>query len=228
MPRMSIRIGSLLLLLLWAGLFARPAAAEPAWERVISADGIDVTMREVPGRGFPTYRGVGVIESNFWDVLAVISDVPRHKEWNAHTADARMLQKRSDFEYIVYSRTDVPWPLDDRDAVFHSTVHVNRKRGIIDVRFEAMESPLMPPVKGVVRMTKLRGHYQLTSLGPQRTLMDLQVDADPGGWVPKWMAKLGTKKLPLDSIRNMRRQVQRTRRWYNDRIRRWQAIYDKL
>jgi len=158
----------------------------------------------------------------------VLSDVPRYKEWNARTRDARELRKVSELEYLVYTRTDIPWPLADRDAVYHSTVHVDRKRKIIDVRFHAVSSPLMGPVKGVVRMTSLRGHYRLTALGPQRTLMDLQVDADPGGWVPKWLAKMGTKSLPLETIQRLRRQVRKTQGWYNDRIRRWQALEKTL
>jgi hypothetical protein len=71
----------------------RPARAEPAWERVAHEDGITVTKRDVPGRGFPTFRGVGVVAAPVWDVLAVLSDVPRYPEWQVDCIASRLLRK---------------------------------------------------------------------------------------------------------------------------------------
>ena len=42
----------------------------------------------------------------------------------------------------------------------------------IDVRFEVAETYQLPPVKGVVRLHRARGHYRLSVLGPERTLLD--------------------------------------------------------
>jgi hypothetical protein len=209
-------------------LLAAPQAAAQDWRHITSEDGIAVTAREVPGRGFPTFRGTGTIDASLWEVLAVLSDVSRHKEWMFRCAEARQLRKISEMEYIVYSRTDAPWPVSDRDAVFHSTVHPSLKDLTIDVRFEAVQSPLMGPVKGVVRMTKLRGHYRLKALGENKTLMDYQADADPGGMLPGWLAKLATRRLPLDTIRSLRKRVKVTRGWYNERIKRWQMLEQEL
>lgn len=214
-------------LALWLGLVATPSLAQD-WRHVTSEDGVAVTAREVPGRGFPTFRGVGVIDASIWEILAVLSDVSRHSQWMFRCAEARQLRKLSEMEYIVYSRTDAPWPVSDRDAVFHSTVHPSLKELTIDVRFRAVQSPLQGPVKGVVRMTKLQGHYRLKALGPEKTLMDYQVDADPGGMIPTWLAKLATRRLPIDTIRSLRKRTKVTRGWYSERIKRWQAIEQDL
>ena len=208
-------------------LLALPAHAQD-WQHITSEDGIAVTAREVQGRGFPTFRGVGVIDASLWEILAVLSDVGRHRDWMFRCLEARQLRKISEMEYIVYSRTDAPWPVSDRDAVFHSTVHPSLKDLTIDVRFRAVQSPLMGPVKGVVRMTKLQGYYRLKSLGPEKTLMDYQVDADPGGMLPGWLAKLATRRLPIDTIRSLRKRVKVTRGWYTERIKRWQALEQEL
>jgi len=194
------------------------------WKLVASQDGVVVTAREVPGRGFPTFRGLGLVEANLYQVLAVLSDVPRHAEWMLRCADARQLRKISEVEYVVYSRTRAPWPVSDRDAVYHSNVHVDLKQLVVDVRFRAVKSALMPPRKGVVRMENLQGHYRLKALAQEKTLVDFQVDADPAGSLPRWVAKLATRHIPLDTILQLRRQVQKTRGWYSERIKRWEGM----
>ena len=199
---------------------ARP---EPGWTLVTTEDGIEVTAREVPGRGFPTFRGVGVIYSDIYQVLAVMADTRRHCEWMDRCAAAKQLRKISEREYIVYSRTDVPWPIADRDAVFHSVALVDVKRRNVEIRFTAVTHPSMPPVDGVVRMTDLRGHYKMQALAIDRTRVEFQVDADPKGLLPKWLAKMATRRLPLYTIRDMRKQVNKTRGWYAERIKRWMA-----
>jgi hypothetical protein len=199
------------------------AVAKPGWQHVAHEDGITVSMREVPGRGFPTFRGRGIIYASMYQVLAVMSDFKRHTEWMERCIEARKLRKINEREYIVYARTDVPWPLSDRDAVYHSKVHIDLKRYVVDIRFWAERSKLMPPVDGVVRMTDLRGHYKMRAVARGKTHIEYQVDADPKGLLPTWLAKIATKRLPLQTIRKLRKQAQRTRGWYTKRIERWKA-----
>jgi len=215
-----------ILLAITLALVAGPARGA-GWETVTRADGIVVTKLEVPGRGFPTFRAVGTVDANLYDLLGMLSDVGRHKEWMQRCAEARLLRKISETEYVVYSRTDAPWPVADRDAVFHSKVYWDTNTRVVDIRFWAEKSPLMGEVKGVVRMYNLRGHYKFTALDAGRTHVDYQVDADPAGSLPRWIAKLATRSLPLDTLRAMRKQAQRTRGWYAERIKRWQAMEKK-
>jgi hypothetical protein len=213
----TLIIGTVVLLL----TAATARAAAPKWEHILREDGVTVTTREVSGRGFPTFRGVGVVHANLFEVLAVLSDIKRYTEWQGSCAEAKLLRKINEREYIVYSRTDAPWPVSDRDTVNRSKVHVDLKRRIVNVKFRAIRTPLKGPVSGVVRMNKLRGHFKLTSLSRDKTKVDYKVDADPEGMLPTWVAKIATKKLPLDTIKQLRRQVRRTHGWYAKRIKRW-------
>ena len=42
-------------------------AATPRWKHVLEEDGISVSTRDVPGRGFPSFRGVGVVYGNIFE-----------------------------------------------------------------------------------------------------------------------------------------------------------------
>ncbi|HEY3353254.1 MAG TPA: START domain-containing protein [Polyangia bacterium] len=223
-----MRCRAFVLLLLLAAVPARARADEP-WERVLQEDGITVTKRDVPARGFPTFRAVGMIQAPLFDVLAIIGDVPRYPDWQVNCMAARQLKKINELEYLVYSRVHAPWPVADRDAVYHSNIHVDvRGNLVVDVRFRGVKSELAPPVKGVVRMEKIRGHFKLTAVAPDKTLMDYQVDADPGGAIPAWLAKWTSRRLPLDTIKTMRARVKKTRGSYAERIKHFQEMEREL
>ena len=68
-----------------------------------------------------------------------------------------------------------------------------------------------PVVDGVVRMPHLDGHYEFTVLGDKVTKVDFKINADPGGWIPKWVAKLVSRDIPYKTLRNLRNQVKKTR-----------------
>jgi hypothetical protein len=220
----------LTIVLLVSPVAATAGPGNSNWQYVTSADGIAVFAREVPGRGFPTFRGIGTVDSNVFDVLAVLSDIERYPLWTAGCKEARQLRKVSEREYLLYTRIDAPWPVADRDAVTRGVVYVDRKNRVVNLRFAAIESPLKGPVKGVVRMMSFQGHYRLTVLGESKTLVDYEVDADPGGLVPKWLAKLTTRRFPLDTIRNLRKQAKKTsqERWYAERVKRWRVMEKDL
>jgi len=173
-----------------AGIGARG----PKWQSVTREEGVAVMMREVPGRGFPTFRGVALIQAHLFDVLAVLSDVGRYTQWMGRCKEARLLKKINEQERIVYSVTDAPWPVADRDAVYYSKAHVDARKYVVDIRFQAVKNKRMPARDGIVRMTRLRGHFKLRALGEKLTLIDYQVDADPAGSIPKWLAKIATKR----------------------------------
>jgi hypothetical protein len=211
------------LFLFFLGLGPLPSYAETQWQQVTEEEGIVVTMRQLPGRSFPTFRGVGLINANIYQVLAVMSDIARHTEWLEQCLDSRLLRKINKRQYIVYSRTHAPWPVSDRDAVYQSKVEFDATHSFIHVQFWAIPSSLMHPVKGVVRMTDLQGHWKLWARQEHQTLMEYQVNADPKGLLPQWVAKLATKNLPLHTIRNLRQQVKKTQNWYSQRIAQWKS-----
>jgi hypothetical protein len=102
-------------------------------------------------------------------------------------------------------------------------VEFDAAHSFINVQFWATPSSLMQPVKGVVRMTDLQGHWKLWARDENQTLMEYQVNADPKGLLPQWVAKLATKNLPLHTIRNLRQQVKKTQNWYSQRIAQWKS-----
>ena len=203
-------------------------ARAESWRTVADVDGMLVMMRDTPGRSFPTIRMVAVINESIFDVLAVLSDPPRFPEWMERCGESRILAQPNEFEYVTYSLTDAPWPVSDRDAVYRARATVTASQKLVMVRFQAVKDRRVPPRKGVVRLDRLQGYYGLKILGPRRTQLDYELDADPGGWVPKWIGKITARRAVINTIRALRKHVARTRGSYAKRIARWKQMANKL
>ena len=121
------------------------------------------------------------------------------------------MRQISEFERIEYNRVAAPWPVADRDTTLRSWVEANAGKGEVWARFQSVSVPEAPPVSGVVRMPRLAGYYHLEAIDVDHTKVTYQVDADPGGLLPDWLVKLTSRKLPIETIVGLRRQVAKTR-----------------
>jgi hypothetical protein len=200
-----------------------PAGAEgadaPGWKTVREDAGIVVSQWTAPERRLPRFRAVGTIPATPLEVLAVIRDVERHTEWRDRCRDSRVLERRGDGSLVLYNRNDGSWPVADRDVVLASESSIRDDGRKIEVRFRSIESLLMPPQRGVVRMPSLVGHYRLESLGSEGTRAEYQIDVDLGGRVPRFMARYVSEEMPLNTVRRLRAQVAKTRGQYDEFIR---------
>ena len=118
-----------------------------------------------------------------WLLVDAVTDFPA----------AKKLKQLPNFGRIVYSRTEAPWPVSDRDVVLRGELEVNPDKGVAISRFWASKSKLKGKVSGVVRMKRLRGFWKLTAISDTRTRVVYQVSADPAGLLPDWVAAMAQK-----------------------------------
>lgn len=198
-----------------------------SWRRISDDDGVKVDVRDIAGQDFPEFRGIGVVHDNIYAVLAIIGDLERTCQWTARCVNSREVSRKTEFDRIFYSRTTAPWPVSDRDAALHAVLIGNLAEGKeLTVKFDGVDTPLMPAQKGIVRMPQLNGWYRLQWLGAQETKVEFMVHADPGGMLPAWLVRSMSKGMPRDTLTGLRKQVVRMRGKYDDSIRRWSGAQD--
>jgi hypothetical protein len=191
-----------------------PAGADDGWQQDANEKGVVVTTKTEAGRNLPIFRGVGVVDAGAYDILAVLDDIGRFTEWMADCKSARVVKQINEFERIEYNRIAAPWPVSDRDITVRSWVEATASKGEIWARFQSIAVPGAGPVDGVVRMPKLAGFYHLEAIDAGHTRVTYQVDADPGGLLPDWLVKLTSRKLPIETLVGLRRQVAKTHGTY--------------
>jgi len=193
------------------------------WHRIATEAGITVFAKEHETIDLPSFRAVGHVNAPLFHVMAVLEDAEAFPNWVERCAESRELVRTSETSGVLYSRTKVPWPVSDRDVVLDVRFTYDREAGEVVSRFVATRHPQAPTVNGVVRMRRLVGHVRLKAVGPARTHITYEVNADPGGMIPKWLAKMVSREIPLKTVKALRKRVVAVGGRYDQRIARWEA-----
>jgi hypothetical protein len=200
----------LVLSLIAAGLVAlvSSARAETPWEELSDEDGVKVWRKDIEGSPIVAMRGKGLVDAPVDKVASVIYDTPRCPEWVAELTTSRVVKLVSTHERIVYQRVATSWPCDDREFVFEAKATFDKKTGELGFYMKSVEDDSVPRTDGVTRGNLIESTFFLTpDQSGQKTTLEVEVQADPMGSIPKSIVNFFQKSWPRDTIKAIRRQV---------------------
>jgi hypothetical protein len=87
------------------------------WTQIDEEDGIRVWRLDVPGQDLPGFRGQTRMQAPLSRIVETLQNVSEHPEWMYRCAEAKALRRFGEHHAVVYNRTDVPWPIWDRDVI---------------------------------------------------------------------------------------------------------------
>jgi acyl-CoA synthetase (AMP-forming)/AMP-acid ligase II/NAD(P)-dependent dehydrogenase (short-subunit alcohol dehydrogenase family) len=214
---------SVLLALVFLCIGALPARANDSktWEFVYAEQGIKIFND--PSAPLPTFKAEGEIPVNLLDLLAVIADLPRRKEWLTDITMSRILEGDVESRVVIYERMRMPWPVVDRDCVVESVIEKDYEQGIVTVRFQQVEHPLRPRDPKHIRLPVVQGFMRYSYVDATHTYAEYETTLDVGGTLPAWVSKLATRKIPLFTLQALIKQIARTRGQYDAFVREQRA-----
>ena len=180
------------------------------WINLYIKEGITVQKKAVENSSLVEFRGMGVINGSLLEIAAIIYDTKNHPKWIANCIETKILQQKSDKEYIFYSSVKAPWPLSDRDFVGKAKVFVNKKEKAIIIKSHETNHPQAPVKHGRIRMPFIRITWFMKPLAKykgKRTRLEFKVHADPGGWIPSWVTNWVSKRISFHSIKDLRKRI---------------------
>lgn len=195
-----------------------PESAEPSnattadpnegWEKIRDEDGITVYRKEVEGSPLVAFRGEGIVDAPIGRIALIQMDLDHNPEWIEKMVESRLLNVYSDTEFLTYSHIGAPPLVSDRDFVNRIEIEYGAPDRI---KFN-MHSVVDPkgPNTDYVRAKLIHSSFELTSLGPNKTMMRCEIHADPMGSLPKWVVNLFQKGWAFKTITGMRKQSART------------------
>jgi hypothetical protein len=200
---------------------ASPVSARASdWEVIAERDGIVVSRRPVEGRALPQLRSVGEVPGTPYEVLAILLDVPAHVYWRPDCVESKTLRIIDTWRSITYTRSDLPWPVSDREAVTENEItFIDPSK--VTVTFASVTVPQVERARDTVRMTIASGHYAIEAIDDARSLVHYEVDVDPGGSLPNWLINMKSTRNPLETLAGLRRRLVETRGWYDAQIARF-------
>lgn len=168
-------------------------------------DGITVEEDASPGRTLPILTGTTTMAASPEQIAAWLRATHTHVDWMHNCEEARQLRQEGSLS-VGYTRIGSPWPVSDRDVVLRS-MRTDLEGGGIHIEFRSTTEENVPLAKGVIRMPRLVGSYDLRPVeGGTRVIYT--VDSDPGGSLPTWLIRQASKDLPYHTLKNLRERAE--------------------
>lgn len=211
---MNIKPGKFLLLSVFvlslSQLIHSPSFADSDWQLRKDKKGIQVYTRSVAGTDFDAFKAEIILDTTLSTLMAVHTDVAYVKEWMKDCDESELLSELTPTGYTAYFKTDSPWPVKDRDYALRYTIAQDPKTHAVKLSF-ITEVGLVPKSDDCVRITKINGFWEMTPLqseeGQHQVKVNYQVEADPGGSVPSWLANSFVVDQPYESLQKLRDRV---------------------
>ena len=178
--------------------------AENPWYLERDEDNIQVYVAKVKSSAIKTFRGVATVDSSLKSVLLVIADASSYPRWLYNCRSAKMIEFVSYNEIYSHVVTNMPWPTVDRDSIIHSTMTQNASTKKVTIKIVG-KPQMLGKLPNTIRITDIKGQWQLTPLKNGRLKILYQMSADPGGSIPKWLVNSMLVDIPFYTLNNLRR-----------------------
>jgi len=177
----------------------------PDWQLVAEKDAIRLFSKPVAESPIDAVRAQMVVASDLPRVASLLYATERRPEWDELCAEAYVHERIEDTHYLAYMHTELPWPLDDRDALARVTWSHDPASQRVVMRSEAIAGvmPLHKDRKRIVSATEL---WELQQLEGGRTRVTVSIEVDPAAPVPAWLVNRLSVESPhamLDNLRNI-------------------------
>jgi hypothetical protein len=86
------------------------------------------------------------------------------------------------------------------------------------INFVNVEADDLAMSGDVVRVPIITGSIYLKKIDNAKTEVAYNIQLDPGGYIPKWIAEIFIGKIPIKTLQGLKKQVIRTRGQYEEFI----------
>ena len=205
---MNSRILLISFVLVFGSLCA--SSMDTTWVHKKHNEGIEVYTRKMPGSSVYQLKIKTLVPASLKTVVAVLDDVESYHEWVYKCEDPRILEKKSDYQYVYCVHSDFPFPVSDRDVVIEYILDQDPKTKVVTTVSKAVPD-YTPRKKGVVRISKFNSQYTIKPISASETAVEYWLDTSPGGAIPSWLVNLGIAKGPSETMKGLIQQVKKER-----------------
>jgi len=184
------------------------AIAQEKWEMVKEKDGITIYNRKMEGSKLKEFKGTVKIKGSVGQVLNYLTNYKLHDKfiYKAKAGSVKMVKQVSDSDFYTYMIIATPWPASNRDVVTHYVVNKPDKNGVVLIDVSGVPD-LVPEVKDVVRVPKMKGYWKLTPVADGYVEVTHQAYSSPGGNVPDGMANSASVDAPFYMLESLRKLI---------------------
>ena len=198
MKIISIKLAGLVL----CSAFASVAIGQYNWKLSKDADGIKVYLSEVKHSKFNNIKVECTLEGTYDKLVTIINHVNNQKSWVYNNISSSIVSRVSPNEFYYYTKTHLPWPMTNRDAVIHLKMDKDSLNRFLKV--SAVSVPDYVAKKSdLVRVPRSNVSWYVTMPTTKTISIVYIFDAEPGGNLPAWVVNMFTEKGPYESFKKL-------------------------
>jgi hypothetical protein len=185
-----------------------PVRAAETWTLLKNSDGIKSYERPVPGTKLKEFMGVTVIDARMDVIGEALRDVPSFPKWQTDCVSAS-IEKKFDRNNMIIFMSLTPPVLKQRDLVLKDRTVYDWDNGKALITFASTDELKVPLKDGCVRLTNMKGSYEMTYLGKNKTkfVYKLMVDPQVSFPVTIGMSYAVMKSYPFKTLQKLRTLV---------------------
>lgn len=185
-------------------LFVTEVAQAQNWILHKQVEGIEVYTRKQENSSLKQIKIVTTTKNSLSSIVAILRDKSAFPNWVYACKNSNYLQIISDTESVHYQYTSMPWPLSDRDAIIHTTIHQDSSSKVVTIKAKSLGNYIKAK-DGVVRVHHLQALWTFTPDFVCKTVrIEYVLNINPGGELPAWVVNLGITDGPLKTIKKMK------------------------
>lgn len=194
----------LLLCVLFLGIISGLQGQED-WKQIRDKEGIVVFTRSNPNMDFKEFRSSMTVEATLDQFLSVLYDIDGLSSWGYNVKSASLVRRDSDTVQVYYSVAKAPFPYKNRDGVYLNRIKWASSERELSVDIE-MPEDVIPKKDNLVRM-KGYGSWIARDLRDGKLEITFQMQMDPGGSIPAWMANMFAGDTPYETLSGLRKAM---------------------
>jgi len=175
------------------------------WQLKTTENNLKLYTRNNDQSGVKEVRIKTEIATSLDKLFAVLGDVSNYEKWVYKCSEAKMIKVISENDYYYYTRSDLPFPLSDRDIVVRSRQWKD-KDGLFYSHSSIIHN-MVKTKKGIVRIKEFDAYWKITKKENGILGIDYVVQTHPGGSLPNWAINLGIAKGPIETMKSLIKQL---------------------
>ena len=179
--------------------------AQEGWKLVKDSDDIKVYTKPIATSDFKAFKAEMIIDQNIHAFLSVLYDIDDLDVWGYKLKDTELLERKGDSMQIYYAVAKAPFPYKNRDGVYLNSFKWDSKTKTLTVAIKLLEDYLAEK-DDFVRING-NGFWKATVLPSNKLKIDFQMQVDPGGGIPSWLANIFADDSPYYTLLELREAI---------------------
>jgi len=181
--------------------------AQDVWDLRKDEEGIQVYTRKVEGSPYDAVKAITVVENvRLAAMIALVEDTAACSDWVDRCEESFLHERISATESYVYTHTNLPFPVKDRDMLSHVAWRQDPATLEVVMQSEATSDQL-DDVRGRVRLVDGEVSWHFKPLGSGRVEITNHAHIDPNGPLPGWLVNLLLVDTPFETLKSFAAEI---------------------